>query len=63
MIDYFYDVDERDAMFFYRATPLDKVKSSQVPLRVFGFANFCTKQGEGRWGRLYSKALGSCNKV
>ena len=47
MIDYFYDVDERDAMFFYRETPLDKEKSSQVPLRVFGFANVCTKRGGG----------------
>ena len=47
MIDYFYDVDERDAMFFYRETPLDKEKSSQVPLRAFGFANVCTKRSGG----------------
>lgn len=64
MIDYFYDVDERDAMFFYRATPLDKVKSSQVPLRVIGFANFCTKQGEGGDGCTVKHlvAVIRCNK-
>lgn len=44
MIDYFYDVDERDAMFFYRATPLDEAKSTQDPLRVFASANFRTKR-------------------
>ena len=53
MIDYFYDVDERDAMFFYRETPLDKEKSSQVPLRVFGFANVKRGGGGWRWEQLY----------
>ena len=34
MIDYFYEVDERYAMFFYSATPLDEAKCSQGPLRA-----------------------------
>ena len=30
MIDYFYDVDEKDAMFFYRATPLNEQSLSKI---------------------------------
>lgn len=51
MIAYFYDVDERDAMFFYRATPLDESKFSQYPLRVLCFSNyFRTTRGVRRCG-------------
>lgn len=64
MVDYFYDVDERDVMFFYRVILLDKVKFFQVLLCVFGFVNFCIKQGEGGDGCIvkYLVVVIRCNK-